>query len=109
MKPIRSPLHPRWAGVLLGATLADCAAVREVRGLGLMIGIEFARPEDAQAVCRRALERGVIALPSGGLGEVISLTPPLSIAAEALDHAVAILIELAEQAARTLSKGGSKE
>lgn len=68
-------------------------AVRDVRGLGLMIGIECTNGETAQRACRRALERGVIALPSGSSGAVISLTPPLSIEEEVLRHAVAILVE----------------
>ena len=64
--------------------LAGCQAVREVRGRGLMIGIDCGDGAVVQGACRRALERGVILLPSGSAGEVISLTPPLTIARDVL-------------------------
>ncbi len=59
--------------------LAGVAAVREVRGIGMMTGIEFERgaamgpPE----LCARLLRRGIIALSSGPSGEVLVLAPPL--------------------------------
>ena len=53
--------------------------VRAVRGLGLLLAIELDGPERAEALCERALARGVITLLSGDLGDVLALTPPLSI------------------------------
>ena len=61
--------------------------VGEVRGRGLMIGIELVRdrgtkvpyPEIIAQVLARALQRGLILLPSGTYGNVISLAPPLTI------------------------------
>jgi len=72
---------------------ADAANVVEVRGRGLMLGIECRSAEVAGAACRSALERGVIALPSGGRGEVLSITPPLSIDEEIFLQAIDVLIE----------------
>ena len=70
--------------------------VREVRGRGLMLGIECVSPEFAHRACAAALMRGVILLPSGDDGRVLSVTPPLCIGAEALEHALAlVLAELA--------------
>jgi len=43
--------------------------------------------------CARALARGVIALPSGDAGEVVSLTPPLAIEPEALCAALDVLVD----------------
>ena len=61
---------------------ADSGLIREVRGLGLMIGIELAKPV-ALAVRQKCFERGYLV---GAVGsEVIRLLPPLIIEQEALD------------------------
>ena len=67
--------------------------VADVRGQGLLIGVEFEEPTHAQAVCARALSRGVIALPSGDRGEVVSITPPLAIDPDVLERACDVLDE----------------
>jgi 4-aminobutyrate aminotransferase/(S)-3-amino-2-methylpropionate transaminase len=82
----------------LRSRLADCSVVREVRGLGLMIGIECSSGEIALPLTSRMLERGFVVLPSGDGGCVLSLTPPLSIGASALDAAVDALVELLDEA-----------
>ncbi len=51
----------------------------QVRGRGLMIGIELATADEAQRVMRVLLERGWIVLTGGPSGNVITLTPPLVI------------------------------
>lgn len=78
----------------LDSELSGAETVHEVRGRGLMIGIECTQPEIALSCCREALKRGVIVLPSGDRGEVISITPPLSIGDEALDHGLSVLVDL---------------
>jgi len=77
----------------LEARAKPIEAVREVRGLGLMVGIEVEGEGQAVRACEAALRRGVIALPSGPRGEVVSLTPPLSITARALEHAADLVVE----------------
>jgi len=74
--------------------LAGSDRVAEVRGRGLMLGIECRRPEDAQQACREALRRGVIAIVSGAHGEVVSITPPLVIGEAALAAGLDLLVEL---------------
>ncbi len=69
------------------------ARVADVRGLGLMIGIECDRPETAARTCSEALSRGIILLPSGDDARVLSITPPLCIESEALLAALATLVE----------------
>lgn len=67
--------------------------VLDVRGEGLMIGIEL---RDAAAVTRAIrgmLVRGYIALSGGARGEVITLTPPLTIPEELLGSAAGALRE----------------
>jgi 4-aminobutyrate aminotransferase-like enzyme len=67
--------------------------VREVRGLGLMIGVECDTPERARTAVRRCLARGVLLLPSGDDGRVLSITPPLVIGEAALDFALDVVAE----------------
>jgi len=73
--------------------LRTTEGIAEVRGLGLMIGIACSRPELALETTQAALERGVIVLPSGPGGSVISLTPPLSIAEPLLDHGLSVIVD----------------
>ncbi len=68
------------------------AQVLEVRGLGLMIGVE-GRGSSALRACRAALKKGVVTLPSGSRGEVLSITPPLSIPAPLLHSALGRVLE----------------
>jgi 4-aminobutyrate aminotransferase-like enzyme len=77
----------------LEQALANRDAVREVRGLGLMIGVECDTPERAASATAEALRRGLILLPSGSEGQVLSLTPPLCIGREALDAALDVLLD----------------
>lgn len=53
--------------------------VRDVRGSGLMIGIDSSEPGSASRWCRRLLERGYITTTGGGDRDVLVLTPPLDI------------------------------
>lgn len=73
--------------------LAGNPRVREVRGLGLMIGVECTEAEVALRACRRALERGIVLLPSGDQSRVVSATPPLSICEARLFAALEVLSE----------------
>lgn len=77
----------------LRAESAGRPEIIDVRGRGLMIGIEVSDPPGAAICCQRALAKGVIALPSGSRGEVISVTPPLCIDEPALLAALDILLE----------------
>ena len=66
------------------------AMVRELRQIGLMIGIEL--KEKAQPHLAALLERGVLALPAGPT--VIRLLPPLVITDEQLDAVAVTLLEV---------------
>jgi 4-aminobutyrate aminotransferase-like enzyme len=77
----------------LSKSLSDRASVAEVRGLGLLLGIELRDPADAARGCADALGRGVILLPSGDRGEVVSMSPPLCIGRAALDAALDVVAE----------------
>jgi 4-aminobutyrate aminotransferase/(S)-3-amino-2-methylpropionate transaminase len=64
----------------------------DVRGRGLLIAFECTSAELANRACAAALEAGVIALPSGDDGRVVTITPPLTIAVEVLDDALVRLV-----------------
>jgi len=72
---------------------ATSDGVREVRGLGLMIGVECDTPRRALDATRRCLGRGVLLLPSGDDGRVLSITPPLVIDETAFDFALDVVAE----------------
>jgi len=79
----------------LSERLSQQAGVKEVRALGLLIGIELAadRPGPAARVAVEALKQGVIVLPAGDQGEVVELTPSVALTDEQADHAVEVLVK----------------
>ena len=73
------------------------AAVAEVRGRGLLWGIEIRTREQAKTLVQEAWSRGVLLLAGGPAGRVAQLVPPLTVraeqlaaAAEALESALAV-------------------
>jgi len=71
------------------AKLGDYIQTRlPVRGKGLMLGLPVANPA---RLCEQLLQRGILALPEG---DVLGLTPPLTITRRQLDFAIANIIEL---------------
>jgi len=72
------PLPERFPGI-----------VREVRGRGLMIGIELDGHDRATALELECLRRGLLILGAGR--SAVRLSPPLSVSAEQVDIAVRIL------------------
>lgn len=77
----------------LRADLGGLDAVRDVRGLGLMIGIELRDASAAKAVCNRCLDEGVIVLSCGPEENVLRLAPPLTITDDELARGLAVLVE----------------
>ena len=68
----------------------DSPLIREVRGLGLMVGIEL--KQKVAPYLQALAERGVLALSAGM--NVIRLLPPLVISSQQLDQVVAALQEV---------------
>jgi 4-aminobutyrate aminotransferase/(S)-3-amino-2-methylpropionate transaminase len=75
------------------AAARAAGAVRDVRGRGLLLGVECDDGARALRACGAALRRGVIAIPSGDRGEVISVTPPLAIDEDVLRGALDVLAD----------------
>jgi 4-aminobutyrate aminotransferase-like enzyme len=59
-----------------------------VRGKGLMLGLPV---QNAPQLCERLLRAGILALPEGERGEVLGLTPPLTISRRQLDYAIGLV------------------
>jgi 4-aminobutyrate aminotransferase/(S)-3-amino-2-methylpropionate transaminase len=67
--------------------------VREVRGRGLMVGIDLeGGAERALRVSRALLERGYLVLTGGTRGDVLTLTPPLVVPTDLLERFVPALV-----------------
>src|SRR5438552_2556613 len=79
-----------WVGERLGALAARSPRVREVRGRGLMWGIELTEP--AAPFVTAARERALLVVTAGP--NVLRLIPPLVITLEELERGVAILEEV---------------
>jgi 4-aminobutyrate aminotransferase-like enzyme len=85
---------------LLEAELPHLKLATEIRGLGLMAGVELRRRDGQPATTaslqaiKTLLHRGYIFLPEGEHGNVISFTPPLTITKAQLKSAVRALAEV---------------
>lgn len=87
----------------LRARLSGLSGVLDVRGLGLLLGIEFVE-QDGQTpasgkgarVAERALGAGLIVLPAGDHGHVLELTPPVILTDEQVDYTVDALGSIIE-------------
>ena len=78
--------------------------VREVRGRGLMWGIELADPLDgrpagelAGQIQTAALRRGLILELGGRHDCVVRMLPPLNVTAEVIDTACSILLDVLQE------------
>jgi 4-aminobutyrate aminotransferase-like enzyme len=72
-----------------------CPLVGDVRGKGLMVGVELVKDadktpavEEAKAVRRRCLEKGVLVGVGGALANVVRLQPPLVLTPEEAERAL---------------------
>ncbi len=91
---------------MLRERLDGRAGVADVRGLGLMIGIELARDEDraplagaAVRAAETALGRGVLVLPAGEVGHVLELTPAVDLTDDQVALAVEVVADAVTEAA----------
>ena len=77
----------------LRAGLAGNAHVTDIRGIGLMIGVDFSSAEIAAEVEIEAFERGLLVLTCGDRG--VRMSPPLVVNATEMETAVRIFSEAA--------------
>jgi 4-aminobutyrate aminotransferase-like enzyme len=77
----------------------------QARGIGLMLGIELRYTDGSPAtgtalgIIKGMLRRGVIVIPEGEHGNVISFTPPLTITTGQMDKVVETMEEVLKQRA----------
>lgn len=90
----------------LRARLAGRSRVAEVRGLGLLLGIELVEADGITPwrgggveVARRALGFGLCVLPAGDAGHVVELTPPVTLTEPQAAFAVEALAAVVETVA----------
>lgn len=99
-------------GVHLRSALSAMAArhpdrIDSVQGLGPMLALRFVantgtREPDAAAplaVCREALERGLIVIRAGVMSDCVRMLPPLTISDAELDEGLAVLSDAIDAAA----------
>jgi len=86
----------RKAGILR-SRLEEIAAQSDldlhIKGRGLMSGIACPDGDVAGAVCRAALERGLVIETSGSFDEVVKCLPPLTISDDELERGLAALAD----------------
>jgi diaminobutyrate-2-oxoglutarate transaminase len=90
--------HTLTKGEQMQRALTEMAApygeqIADVRGRGLLWGVELADPQQADDICSAAFERGLLCETSGPESEVVKLMPPLTVTDEELDQGLAILAE----------------
>ena len=83
----------------LSEGLSNLAGVRQVRGCGLLIGIELGSEDAGPAaglgalVAEAALGRGLLVLPAGGQGEVVEIAPPAVTSDTQVDFGLDCLVD----------------
>jgi 4-aminobutyrate aminotransferase len=84
----------------LRRTAAGHPGVAEVRGRGLMVGIEFAegdvlrpRPDLAKSLIQAAFERKLLLLSCGAYGHVVRIIPPLVTTDTEVDSSISTISE----------------
>ena len=83
----------------LGDALSAQTGVRQVRGRGLLIGIELCSADGGPAsgggalVAEAALRLGLLVLPAGGQGEVVEIAPPAVCTDAQIDFGIECLVE----------------
>jgi 4-aminobutyrate aminotransferase-like enzyme len=83
----------------LRSALGNVSGVGEVRGAGLLLGIELVArdggrtplPGAASRVAHQVLAEGVLVLPAGDEGHVVELSPPACLDGNQVDAAVGAL------------------
>ena len=77
---------------------ADSDRVRDIRGVGLMLGVEFGDHDEANAVQQAAFERGLLVLECGEAS--LRFSPPLIVDELSIDRALQLFADALSAAPR---------
>jgi adenosylmethionine-8-amino-7-oxononanoate aminotransferase len=91
--------HAATMGRLLATALEparDIPGVRDVRGRGLLLGVELETDERASDVAAAAQDGGVLVRP---FGSVLTIAPPLVITTEEAERGASVVLEACATAA----------
>ncbi|MCL6432226.1 MAG: aspartate aminotransferase family protein [Anaerolineae bacterium] len=79
---------------------AESAIIGDVRGIGLMVAVEFVRPgrkhpnpEAVQRILKRALAGGLLLYPCGHWTQTIRLIPPINVTRAQVEEGLAVFRE----------------
>lgn len=89
----KAALNGKYFKTQLEELAAKHKIIKEIRGLGLMLGMEFRY--DVHSVLLKALNRGVLIVDAGRT--VVRLLPPLVITKSQIDHAITVLDAVLEE------------
>lgn len=92
MRAMDAPAVAVAKGARLRAALEAIPAVKEVRGLGLLLAVELGEGADAKAVYTTLLQRGLVT--NAVTGTALRLAPPLTVSDAEIDEAVAMIREV---------------
>ncbi|MCL2577579.1 MAG: acetylornithine/succinylornithine family transaminase [Defluviitaleaceae bacterium] len=88
LEPILPGVKEKGAYIREKISAMNLPQVKEIRGMGLMIGIKLEGIANTEAVAK-LLEAGLVALPAGA--DVLRFLPPLTIGTEDIDAGLAIM------------------
>jgi len=94
MRAMDAPAVAVAKGARLRAALEAIPAVKEVRGLGLLLAVELGEGADAKAVYTTLLQRGLVT--NAVTGTALRLAPPLTVSDAEIDEAVSMIREVLE-------------
>jgi len=94
MRVMDAPAVAVAKGARLRAALEAIPAVKEVRGLGLLLAVELGEGADAKAVYTTLLQRGLVT--NAVTGTALRLAPPLTVSDAEIDEAVSMIREVLE-------------
>ncbi|KAI9145951.1 pyridoxal phosphate-dependent transferase [Paraphysoderma sedebokerense] len=85
--------------------LSDSPVVKEVRGKGLIWGIEFREPIDGSKIVDMCRDQNLLVVTAGKDARTIRLVPPLIIKKEEIDNAVGVLEKVIVRLEETIGRG----
>ncbi|MHC5227674.1 acetylornithine transaminase [Enterococcus sp. LJL99] len=77
------------------APLNELSNIKEVRGTGLMIGIELINADSLNVIIDRLAEKGLLVLRAGK--NVLRLLPPLIITEEEIEYGIEMILEVLKE------------